>query len=501
MRRPLPRPNCIYMNENFKSGRGDTTRQCFSLTTRQHDLLVEILALETACGGPIPALKFRAEHRGDRGELDKLQNLLLLNLSNDQYRVSGLAVPFLDSVLAKQLMNRLETVFFMLRGHYETKQAMALRISEIAIASNLSIDETADAIRSLRDGSLWFGGCSNDLRLEGAIVACRENILDFDSFKMLAEEVLSWAPPPPEALSADVVPGPSNINPLFSTNERTNARSDDFEFGAIKASRKPVDFVHAWQAARSSLLSFTFDQIKDIAGLAGLNLPAVAHLSSGSGSATKGHLMTAFDGQVADLGSKELARMVTTIFEELLRRNDDLREKMSEDLNRLGWSFSNGALVPIELFDIEDLAYLSPVAHSDLLKAAKRMREGDLSGAIGAACGAVDSATSRVYEELQLGDPAAASFQERCKKAVQAKGVLAVLDDELTAAGWQTKDILPFKKNLEGALNQAAYVLQSLRSEMGDAHGTKPIVRFLAFESLKWSELIVAALSEPRRIW
>ena len=57
---------------------------------------------------------------------------------------------------------------------------------------------------------------------------------------------------------------------------------------------------------------------------------------------------------------------------------------------------------------------------------------------------------------------------------------------------------MPFKKNIEGALNQGAFVMQSLRSRMADVHGTKPVLRSLVFESLKWAELIVGALTNRR---
>lgn len=118
------------------------------------------------------------------------------------------------------------------------------------------------------------------------------------------------------------------------------------------------------------------------------------------------------------------------------------------------------------------------------------------SKAISAACGAVDSATSLVYQQAQLGDPAGASFQERCKRASLAKGVIPSMEQELRSLGWAESEIVPFKKNFEGALTQGAYVMQMLRSKMGDVHGTKPIIKPLVFDSLKWAELLVRSLSE-----
>ena len=135
-----------------------------------------------------------------------------------------------------------------------------------------------------------------------------------------------------------------------------------------------------------------------------------------------------------------------------------------------------GALVQIEVFDPADLSELPEEARKDLLKAAQRLRDGDLSGAIPAACGA--------------------SFQERCKRASSAKGVIPAPEEQLKTLGWPEADIVPFKKNFEGALTQGAYVMQILRSKMGDVHDTKPIIKPLVFDSLKWAALLVRSLSE-----
>jgi hypothetical protein len=77
-----------------------------------------------------------------------------------------------------------------------------------------------------------------------------------------------------------------------------------------------------------------------------------------------------------------------------------------------------------------------------------------------------------------------------------AKGVLPKLDQQLRELGWKDNDIGMFKKNFEGAINQGAYVMQTLRSKMGDVHGTKPILKPLVFDCLKWAELILRALME-----
>ncbi|WP_133670609.1 hypothetical protein [Burkholderia pseudomallei] len=254
----------------------------------------------------------------------------------------------------------------------------------------------------------------------------------------------------------------------------------------IQVSTKPKevnqmdDVLRAWPAVRACLQEFRFDDIKEIAGLAGFDVTVAAHLVQKSqGGATKGQLMSVIDEQVGTMDSHARHHFLTILVEEILRRRSEMQEKLSEYLSRLGWSFVYQTLVPLEVFDTSILADTPDESHKDLLKAAQRLRDGDLGGAISAACGAVDAATSKVYDERSLGDPTKASFQERCKRAALAKGVMIELDRQLDALGWPQADVSPFKKNLEGALNQGAYVMQTLRSHMGDVHGTKPILRSL----------------------
>ena len=65
---------------------------------------------------------------------------------------------------------------------------------------------------------------------------------------------------------------------------------------------------------------------------------------------------------------------------------------------------------------------------------------------------------------------------------------------ELIGLGWVEADVLKLVKNLQGALHQGAYVMQTLRSRMSDVHGSKRVINSLVFNSLKWAVLIVRML-------
>lgn len=207
--------------------------------------------------------------------------------------------------------------------------------------------------------------------------------------------------------------------------------------------------------------------------------------------------MTEVDKTLRDFDEDHRNRFVALVAEEVFRRIPDGQDSMLDNLSRLGWIFAKNTLIPIEILDPSELPELPEEAHADLVMASQRLRDGVLSGAISSACGAVDSTTAKVYAEEGLGSPTSnTSFQERCSKALAARGVLPRLEDDLRELGWEDKDIRPFIANFKGALNQGAYVMQTLRSKMSDAHGTKPVLKPLAFDSLKWAELIVRSLKD-----
>jgi hypothetical protein len=190
----------------------------------------------------------------------------------------------------------------------------------------------------------------------------------------------------------------------------------------------------------------------------------------------------------------EQDRFLRIVTEEILRRQPHLEPSLRDYLERLGWTLYEGRIVQVEVLDISELPELPEEAHTDLLKAATRFRDGDLGGALAAACGAVDAVTTKIYAQRSLGDHGNASFQEKVKKTLGVQGTFPLLEKTLVEAGWKQDDISKFKGNLIDALNQGAFVMQKLRSEMSDIHGTKPILKPLVFDSIKWAALIIRML-------
>lgn len=252
----------------------------------------------------------------------------------------------------------------------------------------------------------------------------------------------------------------------------------------------------AWTAIRAVLQSeFTFYDIKELVGLAGIDLTKLSHMvQKAGGGASKGQLMTAIDQSFGGLSLDEKREVVSHLVQEALSRRPDCKGRLEGYLTRFGWGLLDDRVVPLTIFDPRDLEGIREVPRADLVKAAERLRDGDLSGAISAACAAVDTCAGAIFEEYHLGSVLNTSFQERCKKALDAVGALQSMDDQLCEFGWEKDRIVPFRNNFQGAFNQGAYVMQSLRSGMGDVHGTKPILKPLVLDCLRWAEVIIRTL-------
>ena len=100
----------------------------------------------------------------------------------------------------------------------------------------------------------------------------------------------------------------------------------------------------------------SFYDIKEVTGLGGLDVTTLAHLDQKQqGGASKGQLMTAVDGQYGKMLPSAREKFLTIIIEEVLRRRPQSQDKLSEYLDRLGWSFVDQTLVPIQVLSPQTL--------------------------------------------------------------------------------------------------------------------------------------------------
>ena len=258
---------------------------------------------------------------------------------------------------------------------------------------------------------------------------------------------------------------------------------------------KEKNLNQAWGAIRSELQEYTFDVIKEYAGLSGIDVTLFASLQQQKNT-TKGTLLSEIDREINQLSPEEKSRVLVNIVEIMIKNpySRKRRERLDKNLKRLGWQFADGKIVPIELLDIRELQDLPEPAASDLIKAATRLRNGDLDGALTSSCSAVESAINKILQEKGIKPQSIDSFQGRYKIALKEKCSMEKLSNELSKLEWSDEEIKRLIDNLKGALNQGANVMQTIRARMGDVHGSKPALEPLVFDSLKWAALMLRML-------
>ncbi len=83
------------------------------------------------------------------------------------------------------------------------------------------------------------------------------------------------------------------------------------------------------------------------------------------------------------------------------------------------------------------------------------------------------------------------------KQSIKALKIIDDMQAGLVALGWEESKSKEFVKNLEGSLSQTAKIVESLRSHMGDAHGTKPVVDVMVLNSIRWASVLCSFLAKP----
>ncbi len=254
-----------------------------------------------------------------------------------------------------------------------------------------------------------------------------------------------------------------------------------------------------WGPIASLLFELDSDDVQRIVELAGLAPDWTLTKEQDYSHKTRKRAYKAKIGKLySKLPNDQKERFVLNIARELIKQNQSYRERLNEVLQNIGWALIEDRLIQINVLHPSDLINLPQDACEDLSKAAERLPY-DLSGAITAACGAVDSVCTRIYKRYpDLGNIGKASFQEKVNKALAAVKALDNLHAELIQLGWEEDKAKKFCENLKGAISQAAYVMQTLRSKMGDAHGSKPSLATLVFDSIKWAMIISSLLRRDK---
>lgn len=141
------------------------------------------------------------------------------------------------------------------------------------------------------------------------------------------------------------------------------------------------------------------------AGLDGTAIPTMPDNKVGMGS--RAVMTPAILAAWGKLSPAAKERALPILGEGVLRANASEADEARHLLEQHGFRFANGHFVPINIVHERERPFLPPQTYEELTKAIGRL-DGDESGAIAIACGAVDSLMTFLYDKYALGSPNAA---------------------------------------------------------------------------------------------
>jgi len=254
-------------------------------------------------------------------------------------------------------------------------------------------------------------------------------------------------------------------------------------------------------ALRSRLNGLSVQNIRNTAAAAGIDvtqIPSTSEARTGLGS--RAEVMPVIDRLFRELSQEAKVTALRILAEELRRPGGEAEETVDEILGRHGFVFVNGRFVPVDLLDARERQFLPPSSSAELARAMSRLVDGDESGAITSACGAVDKVTKEIYRSLGIGDPRRVAYQAKVNTVIKHLLIFDNMCSDLIDAGLSEDDANTVVDNIRSATNGAAQALQVLRRTMGDVHGSELALRKTAYDCIKWSAAICGLLEGWNRL-
>lgn len=252
-------------------------------------------------------------------------------------------------------------------------------------------------------------------------------------------------------------------------------------------------------ALRSELNKLSVQDIRNTAAAAGIDVSQItAKAEAKSGLGSRAEVMPAIDRLFGEMSPTAKETALRVLAERLVARSQELDASVREILGRHGFQFIDGVFVPVGMLDQRESRYLPPTAASEIARATARLVDDDESGAITAACGAVDLVTQALYQSHGLGDPGKVAFQAKVNTVLKSLNIFDKMKSDFIALGILQEDATELVNHLQSATNHAAQALQIVRRTMGDVHGSRPALRKTAYASIKWASAICALLEDKQ---
>ncbi|MDE2722223.1 MAG: hypothetical protein OXI59_02475 [Gemmatimonadota bacterium] len=255
------------------------------------------------------------------------------------------------------------------------------------------------------------------------------------------------------------------------------------------------DKTQLFGALRSELNKLPVQKIRNTVAAAGFDVSQISAKSEArSGAGSRAEVMPAVDRLFGQMGESAQETALRILAERLTGPNSELDASTQDILGSHGYQFIDGNFVPVQELDAREAQFIPQSAATEIGRAMSRLIEGDYSGSITSACGAVDLVTQAIYENHDLGNPGQASFQTKVNTAFKWLCVFENMEREFVDIGMKPDDASALIDQMKKASNHAAQALQVLRRTMGDTHGSKPALRQTAYDAIKWSSAICGLL-------
>lgn len=250
-----------------------------------------------------------------------------------------------------------------------------------------------------------------------------------------------------------------------------------------------------YAALRSELNNSSVQDIRNTVAAAGFDVSQItAKAEARSGLGSRAEVMPAVDRPFGQMSESAQETALRILAERLTEQNPDLRANTQDILARHGYQFIDVNFIPVLELDAREARFISESAANELGRATSRLIDGDYSGAITSACGAVDLVAQAIYKDQSLGNPGHASFQTKVNTSLKRLDVFEEMRGEFVTIGMKAEDASAVVEKMKKASNHAAQALQVLRHAMGYTHGSKPALRQTAYDAIKWSSAICGLL-------
>ena len=255
------------------------------------------------------------------------------------------------------------------------------------------------------------------------------------------------------------------------------------------------DLSRLYGALRSELNNLSVQDIRNTVAAAGFDVTKItAKAEARSGLGSRAEVMPAVDRLFGQMSRDVQETALRILAERLTGRSEGLSKSVQEILGRHGYQFISGSFVPVGLLDVRETKFLPTSASAELARATARLMNGDDSGAITSACGAVDLVTQQIYLKYGMGDPGKVAFQAKVNTALKQLNVFEEMEREFLELCMKQDDASSIIDDLRKTVNHASQALQVLRRAMGDTHGSRPALRNTAYDAIKWGSAICGLL-------